>query len=819
MKISYNWLKAYLPIDLPPKKVGEILTDTGLEVEGIEKIEAIAGGLEGLVVGLVLTAQKHPNADKLTLTTVDVGSSEPLQIVCGAPNVAEGQKVIVATVGTTLYPKEGEPFVIKKSKIRGETSEGMICAEDEIGLGSSHDGIMILPPDTVVGIPAKEALNLQEDDVFEIGLTPNRSDAGCHIGVAKDLAAALMINYGSTVKVSLPSVNSFTIDNTDLQIPITVENYDACPRYAGLTISGVAIKESPDWLKDCLIAIGIRPINNVVDATNFVLHELGQPLHAFDADHIEGGKVVVKNLPSGTKFTTLDEVSRTLHEEDLMICNGQDEGMCIAGVFGGSSTGVTVNTKNIFLESACFSPRHIRRTSTRHGLRTDAASRFEKGVDPNQTVYALKRAALIIKEVAGGQISSDITDLYPTPIEKLKVPLTYGHLKKLLGIGVPAEQVKAILHALEMDILEETSEGLLVAVPTNKVDVHREADVIEEIVRIFGLNNIPFTNSIKSAIVYTQKPDVQAVKNAIANLLTGLGFQEILTTSITNVNYYDESDQEGLVRLLSSVNVNYNIMRKNMLYSGLEVIAHNQNHKNTDLRLFEFGQTYHLQKPTTDEASSVDNYTESANLSLFLSGVYHLESWRGKHREVNFFDAKEIADKIIERLGIQAIQISISQTTDSSLDYTLQYHHRKRLLAEIGKVSKPKQRSFDLKSPVYYASLNWDNLIWALQKNKTGFTPIPKYPSVRRDLAMLLDDSITFAQIADIAVKNAGNLLQTVNLFDVYEDETKLGKNKKSYALSFILQDTTKTLTDKDIERTMSRITDACKQQLNAELR
>jgi len=819
MKISYNWLKAYLPIDLPVQKVGEILTGTGLEVEGIEKIETVTGGLEGLVVGLVLSAEKHPNADKLTLTTVDIGSGEPLQIVCGAPNVAAGQKVVVATVGTMLYPVEGEPFVIKKSKIRGETSEGMICAEDEIGLSHNHDGILILSPETEIGLPAKTALNLTEDYVFEIGLTPNRSDAGCHIGVAKDLAAALAINHGYEIKTKTPSVESFHVDNHNLSIPVAVENTEACLRYAGLTISNVTIKESPDWLKDCLKAIGIRPINNVVDATNFVLHDLGQPLHAFDADQIEGGKIVVKNLSAGTRFKTLDEVERTLDAEDLMICNGNNQGLCIAGVFGGITSGVTEKTKHIFLESACFHPQYIRRSSNRHNLRTDAATRFEKGVDPNLAVNALKRAALVIKEVAGGQISSEITDIYPNPVEKLTITLTYAHLKKLLGITIPPVKVKAILSALEMEILDETQESLKVAVPTNKVDVHREADLIEEVIRIYGLNNIPFTNTITSAIAYTQKPDVQAVKNVTANLLTGLGLNEIMTASITNINYYSENEQVGLVRLLSSVNANYNIMRKNMLYSGLEVIAHNQNHKNTDLRFFEFGHTYQYIQSETQGNHPTQNYIESSHLSIFLTGNQQNEIWRSKQREVNFYDLKEITDKILERFGITPVQLVIPSNENTAFEYTLQYFYRKRLLAETGKVKKSKLQLFEVKNPVYFANLNWENLIWALKQIKTGFTVIPKYPNVRRDLALLLDESVSFSQIADIAVKSAGNLLQSVNLFDVYEDESKLGKNKKSYAVSFILQDSEKTLTDKEIERVMMRITDACKQQLQAELR
>lgn len=822
MKISYNWLKTYLSINLPAQQVGEILTDTGLEVESIEKTEAIPGGLQGLVTGLVLTAQKHPNADKLTLTTVDVGAVEPLQIVCGAPNVAAGQKVIVATVGATLYPLSGEPFVIKKSKIRGETSEGMICAEDEIGIGSSHAGIMVLPPDTPVGMPAKDALNLPEDHIFEIGLTPNRSDAGCHIGVAKDLAAALLINKSMQVWVTMPSVADFATDNHSLLLPIEVQNPEACTRYAGLTISGISVKESPQWLQDRLHSIGIRPINNVVDVTNFILHELGQPLHAFDADKITGGKVVVKTLPQDTKFTTLDEVERTLHAQDLIICNGNNEGMCIAGVFGGAHSGITPQTVNVFLESACFNPRFVRRTATRHNLRTDAAARFEKGVDPNITVYALQRAALLIKEVAGGQISSPITDIYPQPVEKLQITLTHNHLQKLLGVHLPADKVKAILHALEMDILHETPDELLVAVPTNKTDVHREADVIEEIIRIYGLNNIPFTNQIKSALAYTSQPDTEVAQNAIANLLTTSGFYEIMTTSISNARYYTLPDgnlEDDVVKLLSSINADYNVLRKNMLYSGLEVIAHNQNHKNTDIQLFEFGHTYQLlpnATPKPDDALAP--YKETYQLSLFATGMRTAENWRSPQRECNFFDLKETLDKIFERLGIITLQTDLLPD-EPQLTGILQYTSGKNRLALIAQVSTATLRHFGIKQPVFYAQINWNMVLKALQKVKTGFTPITRFPSVRRDLALLLQNNISFNQVAEIALKNAGALLRHINLFDVYEDETKLGKNKKSYALSFTLQDPAKTLTDNDIEKVMQRITTALTQQLAAELR
>lgn len=815
MKISYNWLKQYLPIDLPAEKMAEILTGIGLEVEGTEKTEAIPGGLQGLVTGLVLTAQKHPNADKLTLTTVDVGQPQPLQIVCGAPNVAAGQKVIVATVGAVLYPVGSEPFTIKKSKIRGETSEGMICAEDEIGTGTGHDGILVLPPQTPVGIPAKDALQLPEDYVFEIGLTPNRSDAGCHIGVAKDLTAVLKVNYSMEIAVQMPDVSGFKPDNNQLPINVVVENTQACPRYAGVSISGVTVKESPQWLQERLKSIGLRPINNVVDITNFVLHELGQPLHAFDADHIDQKTVRVKNLPQGTTFTTLDEVTRTLNADDLMICNGSNQGMCIAGVFGGIGSGVTAQTQNIFLESACFNPRFVRRTATRHNLRTDAATRFEKGVDPNLTVYALKRAALLIKELAGGTISSNITDIYPQPVAKLKVTLTYNHLKRLLGIDMPPKQVKNILNALEIDILEETPDALLLAVPTNKTDVHREADVIEEIIRIYGLNNIPFTNKIQSSVSYTQKPHSQALKNIVADLLAGIGFQEIMSASISNANYYTENDSKDLVKLLSSINVDYNVMRKTMLYSGLEVIARNQNRKNTDLRLFEFGHTYSVLQNEKNQPQ----YAEQEHLALFLCGNHTRESWRLQPRELNFFDAKEAIDKVLERLGIAALQQQIIAQPTNDCQYTLAYYHQNEPVAVIGPVTTQKQRQFDLKQPVYFANIYWNAILKLLSNQKLGFTEIPRFPSVRRDLALLLDKEITFAQVADVAVKNAGALLQSVNLFDIYEDQAKLGHNKKSYAIAFVLQDNTKTLTDKDIERVMNRIEAACRQQLHAELR
>lgn len=810
MKISYNWLKDYLPVDMNPEKVGKILTDIGLEVEGIEEIGGIEGGLAGLVVGEVKTAVQHPNADKLKLTTVDVGNGEPLAIVCGAPNVAAGQKVVVATVGSTLYPIEGKPFKIKKGKIRGEVSLGMICAEDEIGLGTDHDGIIVLPDTTKVGMPAIDAFDLDTDYIFEVGLTPNRSDAICHLGVAKDLLAALQINHDFDKNIKVPSVTGFKVDNTKLNVGVKVENTEACPRYSGVTITGVTIKESPEWMQIRLNAIGIRPINNVVDITNFILHELGQPLHAFDADKIDGQEVIVKNLPQDTAFVTLDEKERKLNAKDLIICNGKEEPMCMAGVFGGLTSGVTDTTTNIFLESACFHPIKTRQTATRHNLRTDAAIRFEKGVDPNGTVYALKRAVLLIKELAGGTIASEIVDVYPTKVARPIITVQYKRINSLIGVEIPAAEVKAILTALDIQTVSETAETLTVSVGTNRADVLREVDIIEEILRIYGFNKVPIPTTLQSAIVSEAKPNPTKLRNLISDFLASKGFNEMMGTSISNSVYYGEG--KNVVTLLKSLNANLDVLRKNMLYSGLEAIIHNQNHKNTDLHLFEFGKTYEVYAK-----ESGNQYQEYSHLSFFVTGNTSPESWQHPQRKVAFFDVKKVVNEVLQRLGIS--RFNSVESKSEQLAYGLQYKMGKQVLVDFGLVHPKICKNFGIKQAVFYADFNWDTILTILKRHKVTFTPINKYPSVRRDLALLIDKQTSFGQVETIAKKTGKKLLQSVNLFDIYADESKIGKGKKSYAVSFVFQDANKTLTDKEIDKVMNKLIATYQKQLGAELR
>ena len=813
MKISYNWLKDYLNIDLTAEKAGEILTDIGLEVEGIEKTQSIEGGLSGLVVGEVKSAEQHPNADRLRVTTVDVGNGEDLQIVCGAPNVAAGQKVIVATVGTMLYPTSGEAFKIKKGKIRGQVSLGMICAEDEIGVGTSHEGIMVLDASIAVGTPAKEVFDIKEDYIIEIGLTPNRSDATCHVGVAKDLAAALRVNHAFEGEVKMPSIADFAIDNNDLEIAVSVENYAACPRYTGLSISNIEVKESPEWLKEKLSAIGVRPISNIVDVTNFILHELGQPLHAFDAEKVTGKQVIVKNLAQDTPFVTLDETERKLQASDLMICNGNSEPMCIGGVFGGIKSGVTAETKHIFLESACFEAIGLRKTSTHHLLRTDAAMRFEKGVDPNGSIFALKRAALLIKEVAGGQISSNIVDIYPQKIEKPQIRVRYKRVETLMGVSISPAEIKNILTALEMDILSEDDASLTVAVPTNKADVLREIDIIEEITRIYGFNNIAFPPQLKTALAYTEKPNKVAVFNRVADFLVSNGFYEIMGTSISNINYYAE-ENKAVIPLLNSLNADLNSLRNKMLYSGLEVIAHNQNYQNTDLQLFEFGRIY-----GRFEKDGQQNYTEKQHITLYLTGNKQQESWRNTaEMAYDFFDLKAIVNQVLRMLGLFS-NVQAKHLKDETMAYGLKYTARKKELVSFGQVASSVSRKMGIKQKVFYADFQWDTILEFLKHQKTNFKEITKYPKVRRDLALLLDSSINFDKIEQIATKTGRKLLQAVNLFDVYEDEQKLGKGKKSYAVSFVFQDANKTLTDKEIDKMMQKMIANFQKQLSAEIR
>ncbi|MFT5165271.1 MAG: phenylalanyl-tRNA synthetase beta chain [Saprospiraceae bacterium] len=812
MKVSLNWLKDYLDIDINPDETSELLTAIGLEVEGMEEIESIKGGLRGLVIGYVKECGKHPGADKLSLTKVDVGAEENLQIVCGAPNVAAGQKVVVATIGTVLYDAEGRDFKIKKGKIRGEVSEGMICAEDELGLGNDHSGIIVLPEDAKVGLEASKYYKIENDVVYEIGLTPNRSDATSHLGVAKDLAAALKINHGHSGTVKAPDVSGFKTDSTDLTIEVVVENVDACPRYSGVAIKGITVKESPDWLKNRLTAIGLRPINNIVDATNFVLHELGQPLHAFDADQIKGAKVIIKTLDEGATFKTLDEVDRKLTGTDLMICDGESNGMCIAGVFGGISSGVTESTKNIFLESAHFNAKWIRRSSMGHNLRTDAAMCFEKGSDPNITRYALKRAALLFQELAGGEIASDIIDLYPNKIEKKQIEVRFAQINRLIGVEIPVEKVKEIFVALEMDIIKESVERLTINIPTNKADVIREVDVIEEVLRIYGFNKVPFTNQLKSTLVIGEKPDQHKLRNTISDFLSSAGFNEIMAVSLTESKYFREIlpvPEEKLVFVNNTSNSHLDVMRPTMLFSGLEAILHNQNRQNADLKLFEYGKSYE---------KVGDEFKEHSHYSLFITGGKSDESWLSDDKaQVDYYTLKAYVQNVLARLGLGRYQQSAIK--DDLFGFGLKYHQGPKELVSFGMVQKGVLRKMDIKKAVFYAEFQWDNIIQGLKKHKVEFKELTKYPSVRRDLALVIDNLVNFQDIADVAHKTGKNILKEVNLFDVYENKEQLGENKKSYAVSFVFEDSAKTLKDKEVEKIMNQLIQTYEGKLGAVIR
>lgn len=818
MKLSYNWLKQYLDLDLSPEEVSAILTNTGLEVEGMETFESIKGGLEGLVIGKVVTCEKHPNADKLSVTTVDVGNEALLPIVCGAPNVAAGQKVVVATVGTTLY-SENDSFKIKKAKMRGEPSEGMICAEDEIGVGSSHDGIMVLPNDVAIGTPAKEYFSIETDTFFEIGLTPNRIDGASHIGAARDIAAYL---NQETVKVELkkPDVSGFTVDNNKLPIDIEVENQEACPRYTGVTISDVKVQESPQWLQNRLKAIGLNPINNLVDISNFVLHETGHPLHFFDADKISGNKVIIKNLPEGTPFTTLDEEERKLSADDLMICDSEG-GMCIAGVFGGINSGVTESTKNIFIESAYFHPVSIRKTAKRHGLHTDASFRFERGADPNNTLFALKRAAMLVKELAGGVISSDIVDVYPNTIENFKVRLTFKNLERLSGIKMELPRLKNILKQLDIQVAAEDSEGLDLIVPTYRADVQREADVIEELLRIYGFNNIPTPERMEASVNPRLKPDKDQLFNLLADQLAGSGFNEIMCNSLTKDGYYADLKSypaNRLVNILNPLSSDLNVMRQTLLFGGLESIQYNTNRRNPNLRLFELGNCYFYDEAKSKEDNPHKAYSEQTHLGLFLTGDREEENWHTPQAQTSFFQLKTYVINLLERIGIKADTLVEEETNNDLFIEGLSLTHNDKTIAELGIVSKKITQNFDIESEVYYGDINWDILMKAAAKNQVVYQPIAKYPEVRRDLALLLDKSVRFKDIKSLATKTERKLLKRMALFDVYEGE-KLGNNKKSYAISFILQDENKTLKDKQIDKIMQRLTQAFEKELGAQLR
>jgi phenylalanyl-tRNA synthetase beta chain len=806
MKISYNWLKQFIKTDWTSEQTSELLTDLGLEVEVVEKYESVKGGLKGVVVGHVLTCEQHPDADRLKLTTINIGSEAPIQVVCGASNVAAGQKVPVATIGTVLYDKEGNEFTIKKGKIRGQESHGMICAEDELGLGTGHDGIMVLDDELVPGTPASEVFKIANDEVFEIGLTPNRADAMSHYGTARDLRAG-MLQRGVNVELITPSVSNFRVDMRTLKIDVSVEEPILAPRYCGVTISGITVEDSPKWLQDRLKAIGLTPKNNIVDVTNYVLHELGQPLHAFDATKING-KIVVKTVAEGTKFTTLDDVERTLHKEDLMICDEKGP-LCIAGVFGGKKSGVTEGTTSIFLESAYFDPVSIRKTAKRHQLNTDASFRFERGIDPTITEYALKRAALLIQEVAGGKITSDVVEVYPKKIEDFTVFLNFSHVSKIIGQEIPKDTIKKILVSLDIKVNSVSDSGLGLTIPAYRVDVQREIDVVEEILRVYGYNNIGFSTKLNATAATSQRTEDYKVQNVIATQLNSQGFHEMMANSLTTAAYTKLSavlKEEHNVTMLNPLSGDLSTMRQSLLFSGLEAISYNINRKNADLKLFEFGKTYH---------KFLNGYEEHKHLTLLISGNRNKESWTKPQEGTNFFLLKGFVSGILSRLGIEKITSAPTQSDIFAEGISQLYNNE--VLVDIGVIKKSILKHFGIKQDVFYADFNWD-LILKIITGKIKYSDIPKYPEVRRDLALLIDQNTTFENIYNLAKQTEKSLLKDINLFDVYEGD-KLPEGKKSYALSFTIRDNSKTLTDVQIEKIMSKLQQTFETELGASLR
>ena len=818
MKIAYNWLKEYVNTDLSPEEIGKLLTDCGLEVESIENVETVKGGLKGIVVGEVKTKEKHPDADRLNITTVDIGTGTLLTIVCGASNVAAGQKVAVAKIGATLYPTTGEPFEIKKSKIRGQLSEGMICAEDEIGLGISHEGIMVLDEEAVIGTPAATYFQLESDYVFEIGLTPNRADAVSHLGVARDLIACLNFKggiKGGVPALQFPNVNQFQVDAIlGPEITISLEDQEACPRYSGVTINNIKVGDSPEWLKNRLKSIGIRSINNIVDITNYIAHDIGQPLHAFDATKIKDNEVIIAKLKEGTKLTTLDGVERTLSSEDLMICNGNKEPMCIAGVFGGIDSGITAETTSVFLESAYFNSTSVRRSAKRHGLKTDASFRYERGADPNITVYALKRAALLIKEIAGGEIASEILDVYPKKIENFKVAFSFRNCDDLIGKHLEGDLIKNIILALGIEILQEGNDALLLSVPPFKVDVQREQDVIEEVLRIYGYNNVEIPSSLHSSLTYGEKPDKERIQNTISELLSNNGFSEMMNLSLTKAEYAEKLsslDVNQNVLMMNPLSTDLNALRQTLLFGGLETIVYNQNRKKTDLKLYEFGKTYislnHAEPP---------KYVETKHLSLFLTGNKQAENWSAKSEAVNFYTMKGFVQAILERLNLS---VQIKEYTGELFSQGMVFNWNKKKLAEFGNVSRSILKLMDIKQDVVYADLNWDVIMEGISASKPlMYSEVGKFPEVKRDLALLIDKTIQFEQLQNLAYQAEKNFLKQISLFDVYEGD-KLPAGKKSYALSFILQDENATLTDKQIEKIMEKLIKVYQEKAGADIR
>ena len=807
MTISYNWLSEYLPEKVDPEKLSKILTSIGLEVESLEQYEDIKGGLQGLVIGEVLSCTKHPDADKLSITSVEIGSEQPLQIVCGAPNVAAGQKVIVATIGTTIYPLNGEPLTMKKVKIRGIESFGMICAEDEIGLSKDHAGILVLPAATAIGMAAAQYFKPYEDFIFEIGLTPNRMDAMSHLGVAKDVCAWLTHHNKKETAIKSPFKNNFKTTQKGKQVAVSIQNNEACQRYAGVSLQNVSIAESPLWLQQKLKCIGLKPINNIVDITNFILHETGQPLHAFDADQITGKKIIIKNLPNATPFITLDEKQRALSSEDLLICNEQSP-MCIAGVYGGLQSGVTTSTTNIFLESAWFNPLSIRKTSIRHGLRTDAATRFEKGVDISNTVNVLKRAALMIQEIAGGEIASDIIDIYPAPKAKAEITIKFHYLKKLSGKNYHGDTIKNILTALGFEIIKEGMDDIRIAVPYSKPDITIPADIVEEIMRIDGLDLIEIPSAITISPSVESLGHASAYKEKIAAGLTGIGFNEIFTNSITNASYYSEEVLQTTVKMINSLSADLNVMRPSMMETGLETVAYNCNRRNTDLQLFEFGKTYHT--------SAVGNYEEQQHISIYISGNKQIGGWKVKGEKTDFYFAKGLFENTMALLGLSVS--NYQRLADNKLDDCVQAMVQNEVVATLGSVNKKTLDRFDIKQSVFFIDINWDTLLQLNQSIQVRYQEIAKFPAATRDLSMVVDKTLRYETIEQVTYAAKLKKLQSINLFDIFESE-KLGADKKAMAISLTFLDEEKTLTDKDIDGMMANLIAAYEKELNAAIR
>jgi len=810
MKISYNWLKEFLRVDLEAEKVGEILTDLGLEVEGIETFESVKGSLKGIIVGEVLTCIQHPNADRLKVTEVDLGHGEVVQIICGAPNVAKGQKVPVATIGTTLYDENGESFKIKKGKIRGEESHGMICAEDELGLGKSHDGILILPKDAEAGSPVADIFDIYSDQVFEIGLTPNRADAMSHLGVARDLYAGLLQMEEMHMKMNTPSVSDFHVDERTFSVKVDVADYKQVPRYAGITITDIKIDESPKWLQNKLRSIGLSPINNVVDITNFILHGLGQPLHAFDADKIKGDKVLVRNLPTGTIFVGLDGIERELHQDDIMICDGENNPMCIGGVYGGLKSGVTESTTTIFLESAYFNPVSIRKTAKRHGLNTDASFRFERGINPNAVVYALKRAAIWIADIANGKIVSDVTDIYPKKIEDFQVNFSYEKAFRLIGEEIPTDTIKNILASLDIKINHQTESGLGLTIPAYRVDVTREADIVEEILRVYGYNNVEIPEKIKTSVSGSDQWSPEKIENVSSGFLVSNGLFEAMSNSLTRPEYEASSEyinQEAGVEILNPLSSDLSVMRQSMLFGLLEALSYNLNRKNNNVRLFEFGNTYH---------KSEKGYAEDKHLAIALTGNRTRDQWNQNSRASDFFYLKGLIRSLLERLGI--CELTYAKAENDIFSEGIAFHLGKTKLVEFGLVKASVLKAFGIRQEVLFADFNWNNVTANSGKKTIRITELPKYPEVKRDLALLLDEKINFIDLHNYAFQNERKLLKMVDLFDVYVGD-KLPEGKKSYALSFILQDENKTLNDAQIEKIMTKLQQGFVKEFDAELR